>query len=112
MHNHVLSCQNLSATKIIMFSYLPKTHHDYTTLENCDIINSGLFHALITSYIQANIYRFIYSTWLSKYYQKNILINHTHTHTHTQTHTHTHTHTHIYIYIYIYAFTNQGHTNI
>jgi len=91
-----------------MFLFLPKTYHDHATLNHSGNINNGLFHTLITSYIRANIYRFIYSTWLSKYYQK-ILINHTYTHTHT--------HTHIYIYIYIYidththTFTNQGHTS-
>jgi len=61
MHNHVFSCQHLSETKIIMFSYLPKSHHDHATLNHCDIINNGLFHALITSYIQAKIYRFMHS---------------------------------------------------
>ena len=82
MHNHVLPCQHLSETKIIMLSYLPKTHHDHATLDHCDIINSGLFHAPIALCIQANIYRFIYSTWLNKYYQKTYSsITHTHTHT-------------------------------
>jgi len=56
---------------IIMFPYLPKTHHDNATLYHNDIINSGLFHTLITSYIQTNICLFIYSTWLSKHYQKH-----------------------------------------
>jgi len=66
-----------------MFPYFPKTRHDHATLGHSDIINSGLIHTLITSYIWANIYRFIYSTCLSKHYQK-----------------HTH-HSHIYIFIYI-----------
>jgi len=58
-------------------------HHDHAILDHCDIINSGLFHALIPSYIKANIYRFIYSTWLNKYYQTTYsLVIHTHTHTH------------------------------
>ena len=95
---------------IIMFLDLPKTHHDHATLGHNDIINNGLFHTLITSYIQANIYRFIYSTWLNKYYQKHTHQSHTHTHTQ-HTHTHTHTHTHIYIYIYIYTHTHT-HTHI
>jgi len=60
-----------------------KTHHDHATLGHSDVINTGLFHTLITSYIRAKIYRFIYSTWLSKHYQK---------HTHQS---------HIYIFIYI-----------
>jgi len=76
---------------IIIFSYLPKIHHDHATIGHSDIINSDLFHTLITSYIRVNVYRFIYSTWLSKYYQKHTQQSHTHTHTHT--------------------FTNQGHTN-
>ena len=42
-----------------MFPYFPKTRHDHATLGHSDIINSGLFHTLITSYIQANIYRFM-----------------------------------------------------
>jgi len=50
---------------------LTQNHHDNSTLCHSDIINSGLFHTLITSYIRANIYRFIYSTWLSKHYQKH-----------------------------------------
>ena len=68
-----------------MFPYFPKTRHDYATLGHSDIINSGLIHTLITSYIRANIYRFIYSTCLSKHYQKN---------THQS---------HIYIFIYIHS---------
>jgi len=84
-----------------MFPYLPKSRHDHATLSHSDIIDSGLFHTLITSYIQANLIRFIYSTWLRKHYQKHIH----------QLHTHTHTHTHTYIYIYIHTFTNQGHTS-
>jgi len=57
---------------IIIFSYFPKTHHDHATLGHSNIINSGLFYTLIKSYIWANICRFIYSTWLSKYC-RNIL---------------------------------------
>jgi len=53
-----------------MFPYFPKTCHDHATLGHSDIINSDLFHTLITSYIRANIYMFIYSTCLSKHYQK------------------------------------------
>jgi len=59
-----------------MFPYLPKIRHDHATLGHNDSITNGLFHTLITSYIRANIYRFIYSTWLNKHYT-NILINHT-----------------------------------
>jgi len=90
-----------------MFPYLPKTRHDHATLGRSDIINSGIFHTLITSYIQANIYRFIYSTWLSKHYRKHTHQSHTDTYTHTDTdtyaHTHTHTHTHTHIYIYTHS---------
>jgi len=78
---------------IIMSPYVPKTRHDHTTLGHSDIINCGLIHTLITSYIWANIYRFIYSTCLSKHYHK---------HTHQSN---------IYIFIYIYTFTNESHTN-
>jgi len=53
---------------IIMFPYLPKTRHDHATLGHSDIINNGLFYTLIISYTRANIYRFIYSTWLNKHY--------------------------------------------
>jgi len=75
---------------IIMFPYFPKTRHDHATLDHSDIINSGLIHTLITSYIRANIYRFIYSTCVIKQYQK---------HTH-----HSHIYIFIYIYIYIYIY--------
>jgi len=68
-----------------MFPYFSKTRHDHATLDHSDIINSDLIHTLITSYIRANIYRFIYSTCLSKHYQK---------HTHQS---------HIYIFIYIHS---------
>jgi len=68
-----------------MFPYFPKTRHDHATLGHSDIINNGLFHTLITSNIRANIYRFIYSTYLNKHNQK---------HTHQS---------HIYIFIYIHS---------
>ena len=47
---------------------LVQNHHDHATLCHSNIINSGLLHTHthththITSYIQANIYKFIYST--------------------------------------------------
>jgi len=77
-----------------MFPYLPKALHDHETLSHSDIINSGLFHTLITSYIRANIYRFIYSTWLNKHYQK---------HTHQS---------HIYIFIYIYIHQSRPYQHL
>ena len=54
-----------------MFPYFSKTRHDHATLRHSDIINCGLIPTLITSYVRANIYRFIYSTCLSKHYQKH-----------------------------------------
>jgi len=74
---------------IIIFLYFPKTRHDHATLSHSDIISSDLIHTLITSYIRVNIYRFIYSTCLSKHYPKH-------------THTSYIIHLHIYIYIYIH----------
>jgi len=62
-----------------MFSYLSQTHSDHTTLGYKDILNNGLSHILVTSHIRANIYRFIYSTWLNKHYPKHTHPSHTHT---------------------------------
>ena len=56
---------------IIMFPYFSKTRHDHATPGHSDIINCGLIPTLITSYVRANIYRFIYSTCLNKHYQKH-----------------------------------------
>jgi len=68
-----------------MLPYFPKTRQDHATLGHSISSIVVLFHTLITSDIRANIYKFIYSTCLSKHYQ-NIFINHTS----------------LYLYIYIH----------
>ena len=60
-----------------MFPYFPNTRHDHATLGHSYIINSGLIHTLITSYIWANIYICSYIQHGSASTTKNILINHT-----------------------------------